>query len=134
MLLVPAAGSAQVVGFAGSGVALWGVPELSSCFGIRAFFSFLFFVLPYRFSSSRAAQLSCLLPTLAPCVCTELSPRLAAGEPARRQSWSGRNVPRAAGTALGCREARGSPGCRTKAALGCQQLSAGRKGTMEDEL
>lgn len=100
---------------------LWGgIPELSSCFGIRALFFFFSFCLTAfhagasclrkqgcpaeRLSSPARFQRSLLL------FCGGPSPRLAAGERARRQSWSGRNVPGAAGTAPGCGAARGGPG------------------------
>lgn len=119
MLLAPAAGSAQLVGFAGSGVALGGNPGALLVLRYPCFIFFFSFCLTAfhagasclrkqgcpaeRLSSPARFQRSLLL------FCGGPSPRLAAGERARRQSWSGRNVPGAAGTAPGCGAARGGP-------------------------
>jgi len=120
VLLAPAAGSAQLVGFAGSGVALGGNPGALLVLRYPCFIFFFSFCLTAfhagasclrkqgcpaeRLSSPARFQRSLLL------FCAGPSPRLAAGERARRQSWSGRNVPGAAGTAPGCGAARGGPG------------------------
>lgn len=144
MLLAPAAGSAQLVGFAGSGVALGGNPGALLVLRYPCFIFFLL-VLPYRFScrcilpseaglSSGAAEHSCPLPALAPSVLRRAVTAAGSRRACEEAELERAERARRCGYRARLRGGTRGPRCRASAALGSPPLSAGGKGRMEDVL